>query len=567
MKRAIIAAFLVPALGLVLSCSRSEEEAVGKMGDEIITAGMVEDEYLSISPGARPVFQTIEDREQFVRDIMSKEILEREAHEMGLDGLPEIQQARQATAQRKGWDLYYEDNVRSKVGVSEDELRETYDMQRHRYHLGWIFVRSQGMAKELAARIDAGEDFESIAALYSVDASRSRGGDIGVRALGTLPAVVEKKVSEMSPGEVSGPIAYGGNYLLVKVYEREDAEPPDFEALRQGLVSMVRTRKETELQRNISEELRKKYGLTFNDDVVRMIADKTRALYPREGEAGKIPEFSDEELDRIVAEYDGGQWSVRTYVEKIKNQADYMRPAHGTDGDTIKNILRDFIGGELWMREIQNRGYLERPEVVKAVDRAVEEALVTLMHQQVVKDVSVGDDQIREFYEENKDKLWSEAGTQLAVITTETQDEAAAIYQELDAGVDFAKLAREMSFDEASRSQGGKLRTAIYDKQLEAYPDLYELVTSLDEGGYSEPIRMPAGFMPGEYLIVKVVDRIEAEQLEFNEIKHMLGQRLAQIEQDSAFGEWLSAKMLDYDVRIYTEPLARMDFERLRTQE
>ncbi len=564
MTKTMLMACLVLVMGLALSCSKSEEKVVARLGDDVITAGMIKDEYLAISPGARPVLATIEEQEQFVRDVLSKEILKREAVKMGLDVLPEVQQARQSATQRKAWEMYYDDRVRSKVDVSEQELKDLYDMQRYRYHLGWIFLRSRALARELAARIAAGEAFETIAANHSIDASRSRGGDIGVRALGTLPAGVEEMVSKMAVGEVSDPIEYGGHYILVKVYERDDSEPPDFEALRQGLISMVRTRKETALQRALAAELKSKYGVKFHDDVVNMVVEKTRALYPGVAAPGLIPQFSDEEMSRVLAEYDGGEWRVRTYVERVTAQPEYLRPAYGTDAETIKTIVDDFIGGELWMREIRSEGYDQRPEVVRAAERATEEALVTAMYQQVVKDVEVDEQKLQDFYDEHKEELVSEAGAKLAVITTETEAEAQAIYEELQAGGDFAGLARERSFDEMSGEQGGELRSILYNRQLEAFPDILELVESTGEGRYSRPIPMPAGFMPGEYVIIKVLDKIDSEQLGFNEIKQMLGQRVVQLEQDQAFGAWIAGKMTEYDVEIYPEPLSEIDFASLR---
>jgi parvulin-like peptidyl-prolyl isomerase len=560
MKKAILTACLVSALGLTLSCSRSEEDEVARLGDDVITAGMIKEEYLAISEGARPLLATIEEKEQFVRDVLSKELLEQEAVKMGLDVLPEVQQAQQSVAQRKAWELYYNDTVRSEVEVSEQEIEDLYELQRYRYHLGWIFVRSRALAEELAARIAAGEDFAELAAKHSIDASRTRGGDIGARALGTLPVEVEEMASGMSAGEVSDPIEYGGRYILIKMYEIDDAEPPDFEALRQGLMSMVRTRKETALQRGLTAELKEEYGLTFHDDVVDMIVEKTRALYPDEREPGEIPEFTDEELARVIADYEKGEWRVRTYVERLQTQPEFLRPAYGTDPQEIRTIVDDFITGELWIHEIQAKGYDQRPEVVRAGERAAEEAMVTAMYRQVVKDVEVDDEKLRDFYEENKEELWSEPGAKLAVITSPTEEEAQAVYERLQAGEDFAKLAMESSFDEVTGAEGGELRSLLYNRQLETFPDILDLIENTAEGRYSSPIPMPAGFMPGEYIIVKVLDKIESEQLEFNEVKQMLGQRVVQIEQDEAFGEWLTGKMEEYGVEIYPEPLAQIDF-------
>jgi parvulin-like peptidyl-prolyl isomerase len=567
MKKRAFLIVLMSLAALVLSCSKSDDEVVAQMGDEPITAGMIKEEYLSISPGARPALTTLEEQEQFVRDVISKEILEREARKMGLENLPEVKEARQSALQRKAWQLYYDENVASEVSVTEDELREAYDMQRYRYNLGWIFVRSRALADDLAARIAAGEDFDELASRYSIDASRMRGGNIGLRALGTLPAAVETTVSQMRPDDVAGPIEYGGVYMLIKLYQIDESEPPDFEALRQGLESMVRTRKETALQRQLAEELKRKYNLEFHDDVVDMIVAKTRALYPEDDEAGKVPEFSDEELARVVADYDGGEWRVRTYKERIQQQPSYMRPAYWVDSEAVRGIVGDFITGEIWMREIEAEGYTQRPAVIAAADRAMEEAMVTMMHQQVVKDVEVDEAKLHEFYDEHKAELMSEAGAQLAVITTETEEEAQAIYNELQAGADFAQTARAKSFDTLSGAEGGKLGGPIYQKQMEMFPEVEETVDSLKVGQYSKPMPMPAGFMPGNYVIIKVLEKTPARQLSFDEVESMLGQRVVQMEQDRVFGEWLTNKIDEYNVEIYPDPLSKIDFATLRTQE
>ena len=298
-----------------------------------------------------------------------------------------------------------------------------------------------------------------------------------------------------------------------------------------------------------------------------MIVAKTLALYPEDDEAGKIPEFSDEELARVVAEYDGGEWRVRTYKEKIQQQPAFMRPAHWVDSETIKTIIGDFITGELWMREIEAEGYTERPEVTSAADRAMEEAMVTMMHQQIVKDVDVDEAKLHEFYDEHKTELMSEASAQLAVITTETEGEAQAIYDELQAGADFAETAKAKSFDNLSGAEGGKLGGPLYQNQMEMFPEVEETVNALEVGQYSQPMPMPAGFMPGQYVIIKVLGKTPSRQMSFDEVEDMLGQRVVQLEQDKVFGEWLAAKMDEYKVEIYPDPLSKIDFAALKTQE
>jgi peptidyl-prolyl cis-trans isomerase C len=553
----------------LLSCGSSEDKPFAKMGDQVLTTALLKQHYLSISPEARPDLATIDEQEQFARDVVSKEILVAEAYKMGLEKLPEVTQAVSSATQRKAWEVFYRENVRSKVQVTEEEVRALYDKQRYTYHLLWIFLRSKAQADEVAARLAAGEDFEKLAGIYSMDPSRQKGGDIGARPLGTLPEAVEDMVSKMSPGDVSAPAKYDSYYVIIKLVGKEEQQPQDFAVARPGLEAMIRNRKENALQRKLAADLRKKYELTFNTDALETIARKTRELYSSEDvKIGLIPEFTDEELARDLADFKGGEWLIRTYAEKIKMQPPSMRPGYGTNSETIKSVIEDFITGELWMVEIQNEGYTTRPEVVDLVNRVREEAVITALHDQLVRDVTVSDTTLANFYQEEKSQLVSEATVLLGVITTETEEEANEIYGLLRAGESFEDLARERSFDRASGENGGTLRGQIPDKQLEMFPDVYALITGMKIGAYSAPVPMPMGLFPGNYAIFRVIQRTPAKQLTLDEVRTQLSEKALQYEQDKVFGQWLADKMEEYGVEVYPEALEAINWQELKeTQE
>jgi parvulin-like peptidyl-prolyl isomerase len=168
------------------------------------------------------------------------------------------------------------------------------------------------------------------------------------------------------------------------------------------------------------------------------------------------------------------------------------------------------------------------------------------------------------FYEEQKDQLWSEGSVRLGVISFETMDEAIEVHGLLDAGGDFAALARERSFDRATGENGGVARGLLLDKQLEMFPDLEILIEDLAVGEYSEPAAMPMGLFPGNYGIFKIIERSPSKQLTFEEVKGTLRERVLSIEQDRVFGEWLVDKMDEYEVEIYPAGLEAIDFPELK---
>jgi len=457
--------------------------------------------------------------------------------------------------------------VKSQVKVAEADVQDLYEKQRYSYHLLWIFLRSQALADQVSRRIAAGEDFGRLAEIYSMDPSRSRGGDIGARPLGTLPQSVEDIVSALSPGEVTDPIVYDSYYVIIKLLDKTEQEVPDLESARLGLEAMIRMRAETALQRKMAAEIKDKYDLTFVPEALETIARKTRELYPSEDvKLGLIPEFSDEELDRTLLKYKGGEWLISTYVEKIKMQPPSLRPGYGTDSETIKSVIGDFITGELWMVEIENDGYTQRPEVLSLANRVREEAMITALHDELVRNVEVKDEDLKKFYEEQKSQMVSEASVQLAVITTETEEEAADIHRMLDAGADFGDLAVERSFDRNTGANGGVLRGQLFKRQLEMFPDVETVIDGLAEGSYSGVVPMPMGLFPGNYGIFKLLARNESRQLTFEEVKAKLGETALQAAQDEAFGQWLTTKMEEYDVEIYPAGLEAIKFSKLRGQ-
>jgi len=564
MKKAIMVLCLATLATFSLSCGSSEDKAVARVGGQIMTVGMFEEAYLAITKEARPALMTLDEQEQFARDVVSKEILVTEARKMGIEKLPEVSQTTTNAIQRKAWEVFHQERVKSQVEVTEEAVRELHEKQRYSYHLLWIFLRSQAQADEVSRRLAAGEDFNKVAEMYSMDPSRARGGDIGARPLGTLPESVEDIVNAMSPGEVTDPIGYDSYYVIIKLLEKTEQDVLELEISRPGLEAMIRTRAETALQRDLAAEIKEKYGLTFVPDALETVALRTRELYSSDDvNPGLIPEFSDEELARNLAHYEGGEWRIRTYTEKIQMQPPSMRPALGTDSEVIASVIGDFITGDLWMVEIRNEGYTQRPEVLALANRVMEEAMITALHDELVRNVEVTDENLRDFYEEQKSQLVSEGGVRLATITSETEDEAAEVHRLLDAGGSFENLARERSFDRSSGENGGALRGLLFDKQLEMFPDVEMLIEGLAVGGYSEAAPVPPGFLPGNYVIFKLLERKEARQMTFEEVSGELSEKALTYEQDRAFGAWLVEKMEEYDVEIYPAGLEAIEFHKL----
>lgn len=96
-------------------------------------------------------------------------------------------------------------------------------------HARHILVATELQANEVIARLNSGEDFGSLASLYSSDVTtREQGGDLGWFAQGEL---LEPYLSEVAfslqAGQVAGPIATSLGFHVVQVIERADQPVPE----------------------------------------------------------------------------------------------------------------------------------------------------------------------------------------------------------------------------------------------------------------------------------------------------------------------------------------------------
>ncbi len=142
------------------------------------------------------------------------------------------------------------------------------------------------------------------------------------------------------------------------------------------------------------------------------------------------------------------------------------------DVRTITIDLNEFAKKvDLTDEEIQdyykaNPDMFTRPEQVKV-------AYIELSAEELKKQVQVSDEDVKKYYDEHLDKYSTEEQRRVAHILVEGDDEAKAqaILDELNAGADFATVAKEKSDDFGSAENGGDLGWIEHDVMDPAFEE------------------------------------------------------------------------------------------------
>jgi len=147
--------------------------------------------------------------------------------------------------------------LRRQVGMSEDALRRLFEGDVYRRKLGeaigaevptteeqvharHILVETEDEAKKALDRINAGEDFATLANELSVDTS-SQDGDLGWFPRGQMVSEFENAAFSLEPGQISQAISTTYGYHIIQVLERDSNRLLDDYVLEQRKSSAMDT--------------------------------------------------------------------------------------------------------------------------------------------------------------------------------------------------------------------------------------------------------------------------------------------------------------------------------------
>ncbi len=176
--------------------------------------------------------------------------------------------------------------------------------------------------------------------------------------------------------------------------------------------------------------------------------------------------------------------SVEITDEEIQEELEKFRSNFGTEDDKeLLNMIKEQFNIDL-----------------PSVDALIEEYIVPplVVQKLAVAEVNVTDEQKQKYFEENKDQFPKQV--EASHILVEDEKTAQEVLDKLNAGDDFAELAKEYSID-GSAASGGELGYFPKEKMVAPFS---EKAFSMNIGDVSEPVKTEFG-----YHIIKVTGQKE----------------------------------------------------------
>lgn len=252
------------------------------------------------------------------------------------------------------------------------------------------------------------------------------------------------------------------------------------------------------------------------------------------GQIGDEVITKDELYDLLVGQ-NGAQMVEMLISERLVNLEAKKRGIDITD-EQIQAELGEMIedvGGEAMFDQWLLYNAISKEEALDNIKTNIK------IKELVIDRITISQDEIKEYFEANKDKLSQVEQIQASHILVKEKELSEEIQEKLQNGGDFSELAKEYSID-GSAQFGGDL--GFFGKGA-MVKEFEEAAFSLEIDEISEIVETEHG-----YHIILAVDKIEAKEATLAESKEKIEKIIVDQKMSAAYQEWYEETIKEYTV-------------------
>ena len=237
-----------------------------------------------------------------------------------------------------------------------------------------------------------------------------------------------------------------------------------------------------------------------------------------------------------------GNWTLTLddFNERLEALKEVVPDYDATDVEQNKLILEELIRQQLLVQDAENTGISKDKDVLQAVEEFRRTILVREVANRLTKDITVTEEEAKEYYDANKADFTDQAQWRVREIVVDTEEEAKQILVDLYQGADFVEKVKEKSKSNTAWQKGDLGLKTEFD-----FPKMQKVVESLEVGDVSGVFQGPSG-----YYIVKLEEKQGGEPQKFEDIKEDIITGLTLLKQQQAILQHLDKLRQQTDIQV-----------------
>lgn len=274
-RRSIILLSIFTSIAVMLSaCAKkpsTDDRVLAAVSSKNITVGDFNKRLAKLPAYYQKIIE--KDKKRYLDEVILERLMYEEAVREGLDRDKEVIEVLSEAKKKIVTAKFIKNNVEDKVNITDAEMKQFYEANKEQFksqpmwRASHILVASQAEAQGILDELAKSGDFAEIAKVKSMDATASRGGDVGYFRSGQLIPDFEKECLKLKVGETSGIVHTQFGYHIIRMTDRKDENVKSFEESKRDIEMELKRQKRSELFNKLVLKLKDKYSVKIKYDV------------------------------------------------------------------------------------------------------------------------------------------------------------------------------------------------------------------------------------------------------------------------------------------------------------
>ena len=238
------------------------------------------------------------------------------------------------------------------------------------------------------------------------------------------------------------------------------------------------------------------------------------------------------ENGKVLVTIDKNKITMEEFNKELDKIPMNMKMAVATESGK-KSFLDRLIMKKLLLIEANKEKVEDEKEFQARLLDIKEQLLIeSLLKKKIAANAQLNDEELKKYYDANKDKFKKEREVNTRHILLKTEEEAKQIKEKLQNGEDFVELAKKFSIDPNAKTTGGELGFYPKGSLLPEYEDVAFKLAKV--GQVSGIVKSQYG-----YHIIRLEGAKPPTFVAFDEVKDFIKQQLAQEKQKELIEKYI----------------------------
>lgn len=256
-----------------------------------------------------------------------------------------------------------------------------------------------------------------------------------------------------------------------------------------------------------------------------------------------------QQKDEVIVKAGSSKLTKKDLQEDIKSLPPQTKAFLATP-EGVNRLKDELIKREVLYEEAKKRDLAKSDEFKRRLEEFKKITLINMLLEQELKNIQqVTEKEAKDYYENNKEQFIKPTEVRLSQIVVKNEEEAKKVYERVDKGEDFGKIAKELSKDEKTKASGGDMG---FFKKGQLAPQIENVAFSLKKGQVSMPMNLK-----GDLYIFKVTD-VKGTPVDFEQIKIQLMEQLKAKKQQDWFNSYIDELKKKHKVEVNEKALQEM---------